>query len=124
MTLLAGRGGIGKSLLAQQIGSAVTLGSSYIDTVSAPRNVLYWAAEDDPDELWRRQAAIATSMGVTIDAFAGKLLMESFVDRDCTLATTVYGALTYTPLLGELEAQIGDRCVDLEIRQRRPHFRR
>jgi RecA-family ATPase len=115
VTLLAGRGGIGKSLLAQQIGSAVAIGTPYIDAIPTPRTVLYWAAEDDPDELWRRQSAIAAHMKLPLEAFADRLYIESFADRDCTLATTTYGALTYTPMIGVLEQQIGDYRADLVI---------
>lgn len=52
VTLLAGLGGIGKTLLAQAVGSALARGRQYIDTVPQPRRVLMWAAEDDEGHVW------------------------------------------------------------------------
>jgi hypothetical protein len=116
-TLLAGLGGIGKSLLAQQIGSALALGVPFIGAISRPRTVLYWAAEDDHDELWRRQIAIATHLAAPLEAFAGKLLVESFIDRDCTLMDCgdFGGRLMATPMLDELTEQVADYKADVVL---------
>jgi hypothetical protein len=116
-TLLGGVGGIGKSLLAQQIGSALGLGVSFIGEVPRARTVLYWAAEDDHDELWRRQIAIAAHLQAPLESFAGKLLVESFVDRDCTLMDCgdFGGRLIGTPMLDELRDQVADYGADVVI---------
>src|SRR5438128_1511526 len=58
VTLLAGLGGIGKTLLAQMLESAIALGRPFIDVIAQPRTVLAWWTEDDHDEIWRRQVAI------------------------------------------------------------------
>src|SRR5690606_33247747 len=56
--LLAGSGGVGKTLLAQTLGTCLALEYEYIDVIAKPRRVLMWAGEDERDELWRRQIAI------------------------------------------------------------------
>src|SRR5437773_12022409 len=53
VTLLAGLGGIGKTLLAQMLGSAIALGRPFIDVIPKPRTVLAWWTEDDHDEIRR-----------------------------------------------------------------------
>ena len=92
VTLLAVLGGIGKTLLAQMLASALALGRAFVDGVPEPRTVLMWAAEDDHDELWRRQAEIARHFGAGLEQFAGRLFVESFVDRDCTLMEPILAA--------------------------------
>ena len=115
-TLLAGLGGIGKTLIAQQIGSALALGRPFIDAVHRPRTVLMWAAEDDHDELWRRQSAIAAHMGVGLEQFAGKLIVESFADRDCTVMDLdLGGRLVQTGMLDELREQVRDYRAEVVI---------
>jgi RecA-family ATPase len=115
VTLLAGPGGVGKSLLAQQIGSALALGTQFVDAVPEPRRVLMWSSEDDEHEIWRRQVAIARSLSVGLDAFAGKLIIESFAGRDCTLAATTYGHFGVTAMLEELRQQVHDYKADVVI---------
>ena len=115
VTLLAGPGGIGKSLLAQQIGSALALQRDFIDVISVPRKVLMWAAEDDEDELWRRQLAIAGTMRVALDDFSGMFVVESFDGKDCTLAAEAFGRFEVTAKLEELRQQFNDEHADVLI---------
>ncbi len=110
--LLAGAGGIGKTLLAQTLGTCLATGLEYVDIVPKPRRVLFWAGEDEPDELWRRQIAICRWLGVDMAQLDGRLIVESYIGRDITLAATAYGSLTPTALLGELRAQVGDYRAD------------
>ncbi|MEP7314191.1 MAG: AAA family ATPase [Pseudomonadota bacterium] len=111
-TLLAGNGGIGKTLFAQTTGTGISVGRNYFDVVSKRRRVLFWAGEDDPDELWRRQIAICTFYGITLAELQGHFILESYAARDLTLvAQTVYG-FGPTPLLAELRAQVGDYKAD------------
>lgn len=109
VTLLAALGSMGKSLLAQQLGSALVLGRDFVDTITAPRRVLAWFAEDDSDELWRRQVKIAAHFSVPLEAFAGNFTVESFADRDCTLMDVdLSGRLNSTAMLEELREQVAD----------------
>jgi RecA-family ATPase len=114
--LLAGKGGIGKTLIAQQIGSALALGRAFVDEISRPRKVLMWAAEDDHDEIWRRQVNIAAHVGVELGAFAPNFIVESFADRDCTLMDCDGGGrLLHTAMLEELEQQMADYLAEVVI---------
>ena len=56
-TLLAGRGGVGKSLLAQCMGSALATAQRYIAGIERRYRVGLYMCEDDDAEIWRRQIA-------------------------------------------------------------------
>src|SRR5688500_8461627 len=62
--LLGGDGGVGKSLLAQQLATAVATGTQWLGQPVLSGPVLYVSCEDDRDELHRRQAAINARQGV------------------------------------------------------------
>jgi len=116
VTILAALGGLGKTLLAQMIGSALALGRPFIDSVPRTRNVLMWGAEDDHDELWRRECDIARFLGVGLEAFAKSFVLESFSDRDCTLMDLdLSGRLCWTPMLDELREQVADYGAEVVI---------
>ena len=57
-TMLSGDGGIGKSLLCQQLMTAAALGRDWLGLPVTPCKVLGLFCEDDEDELHRRQALI------------------------------------------------------------------
>lgn len=113
VTLLAGPAGSGKTAVAQSIASAVSIGRSVIDTVPGPMNALVWAGEDEPDELWRRQIAIARWLDEPLTAFSDRLYVQSYHDEDITLAGLVDGRLVKTERLKELREQIGDYKTQL-----------
>jgi len=108
VALLAGAGGVGKTLLAQTLAICIALGYEYFDQVPQARRVLMWAGEDDVPELERRALAICKWLGVSIEALAGKLIIESYVGRDITLAELRFGQLSPTAMMTELREQIGD----------------
>lgn len=128
VTGLFGRGGIGKSLLAQQIASALAIGHRFIDEVEKPLRVLCWFSEDDEAELWRRQVRIAEWLGVDLGCFYDALLYEpghedasdnlimfSCDGIDCTMAHAVNGKLEFTFMRDELRMQISDYGADFVI---------
>jgi hypothetical protein len=109
-TLLAGKGGTGKSLLAQTLATALATGQHYLAPVEEAGTqlpVLHWACEDDLDELWRRQARINTYFSVDWPALAHYHL-EPRVGLDSTLFASLYGTGTPTALLGRLREQVND----------------
>lgn len=114
-TLLAGSGGVGKSLLAQTIATALALGVPFIDTITQPQRVLMWACEDDHDELWRRQVAICSLFGVKLSELAERLIIEPRLGIDNSLFVPVYGNPSWTPLREELLAQVGDYKAEVLI---------
>jgi len=59
VTLLSGQGGIGKTLLMQQLSVATVLGKEWIGTLPVCGPVLFITAEDDEDELHFRYDKIA-----------------------------------------------------------------
>jgi hypothetical protein len=63
VTALYGDGGMGKSLLAQQLMTSVATGSEWLGLPVFRGRALGIMCEDDPDELHRRQEAINKGMG-------------------------------------------------------------
>lgn len=114
ITLLAGRGGIGKTLLAQHIGSALALGVDYIESLTEKR-VLMWAGEDDESELWRRQVGISQHMQRPLSSLTERFYLHSYAGQDITLAATAFGALSRTKMLDELRDQVTDYRAELVI---------
>lgn len=110
--LLAGRGGIGKTLLAQTIGTCLAANLNYFADTPRPLRVLSWFGEDDHDELWRRQLDVCAWAGIGIEELEGRLIVQSYASQDITLAGHVFGKLTQTPLMGELREQVQDYQAD------------
>ena len=113
VTLLAGPPGSGKTAVCQAIGSAVSLGRQVIDNVPRPMVTLFWAGEDEEDELWRRQISIARWLGEPLTAFDGRMVMQPYPDRDISVCALAGGTLVETPMLKELRDQIGDYKAEL-----------
>jgi hypothetical protein len=115
VTSLVGAGGIGKTLIAQQSASCLALGRNFIGDVIEPLRILMWCCEDDHDELWRRQLAIAKWQDVQLSAFSENLFIEPRAGKENTLASNEFSRLMLTPLLEELRQQAGDYRVDAVI---------
>lgn len=113
-TLIAGPGGVGKSLLAQTIGTAIALGQNYVDQIKAAR-VLVWACEDDHNEIWRRQIPISKYFSSTLSALSERLIVEPRRGCDNTLFATAFGSPTFTELMKELASQVEDYKADVLI---------
>lgn len=114
-TLFAGRGGTGKSLVAQTLATALCLQQNYLDEVTAPLKVLAWFCEDDHDELWRRQVAICDYFGAKLSDLEGRLVIEPRLGCENTLFAPVYGTPQWTPLRDELRDQMNDYGADVLI---------
>ncbi|RQW41370.1 AAA family ATPase [Novosphingobium sp. LASN5T] len=74
---LTGAGGAGKSLLGQQMATCIAIGLPClgVDTTQAP--AIYLTAEDDGDELQRRQRAICRALSIREGDLGGKLFLVS-----------------------------------------------
>lgn len=114
-TLLVGAGGIGKTLIAQQIGSALALGKPFIEAIPEPQKVLMWACEDDHDELWRRQIAIARHMRSGLEEFQGQFTLIARHGQDNAMCVANFGNPALTPLIGTLTEQANDYQADVVI---------
>lgn len=113
VTMLAGPPGAGKTLIAQAMASCMALQREYIDHIPKQLKVLMWACEDDVEELWRRQLAIAHALEVNLTAFAGELTLFSYDGRLVELAGLIDRQLVATPMLNELREQIADYKADV-----------
>jgi RecA-family ATPase len=71
VTSLYGRGGVGKTLLAQQIQTAVGTGRPFFGLETTQCKVLSFFCEDDEAELHRRQVCINASLGVGMEDLGG-----------------------------------------------------
>jgi hypothetical protein len=114
-TMLAGGGGIGKSLMIQTTATALTSGVRYFTDAVASLRVLIWSCEDDHDEIWRRQEAICRHLGIELADLAGKLTIVPRVGHENTLLDLVFGKPTFTPLLLELREQVNDLHADILV---------
>lgn len=110
--LLAGRGGIGKTLLAQTLGTCLALRLNYFADTPEPRRVLIWAGEDDHDELWRRQMAICQWAGIALEDLHDKLIVHSYHGQDLTLAGIAFGQFSPTAIMEDLREQVHDYRAD------------
>ena len=108
ITLLAGRGGIGKSMIAQTVGTALALGRPFIDEVTEPQTVLMWACEDDHDEVWRRQIAINDLLGCTMADIEGRFIVESRLGAANSMWTMPSARCRRAAALKEWHEQIND----------------
>jgi RecA-family ATPase len=76
--LLSGLEGVGKSLLGQQMATCASVGVAFLGMPIAHTNAVYISCEDDLEELWRRQEAINSALGITMEELEGKLELISW----------------------------------------------
>lgn len=86
VTILSGDGGVGKSLIAAQVGAATCMGVDTIGLSPVQCGVLYLGAEDEKEEFHRRLADIVAAHGRTLADLADFRLIP-LADRDAILAT-------------------------------------
>jgi RecA-family ATPase len=117
VTLLSAKGGMGKSILALQMATALGLGLDFVGKVHQPRTVLAWYGEDEDEELWRRQRAVSRKVGRPMSDLRDRVFMESMATEDCTLVAKVHGAaeMIRTHMLTTLREQIGDLKAEVVI---------
>lgn len=116
VTLLHGFGGVGKSLLAQQIGTAAVFQRELLNGTVDACPVLGWFGEDDHDELWRRQEAICAAFGVEIVELDGKVFWRPCPGDDITMFKGASeGEYVTTPALKTLREQISELGAKLVV---------
>lgn len=85
--LVSGDGGIGKSLLMQQLLTCAVMGRPFLGLSCQPGRALFLACEDDQDELWRRQYDINRQLGLEMDDVAeAGLHLAPRIDKDNALS--------------------------------------
>jgi len=115
VTLLVGPGGIGKTLLAQQMASCLALGRPFIEEIDRPHKCLMWACEDDHDELWRRQIAISRWCKAGLEEFHEHLTIVPRHGLENTIVSDEFGKPTFSTLLAQLAEQAHDLDADVVI---------
>jgi RecA-family ATPase len=119
VTLLTGQGGVGKTLLMQQLAVATVLGCDWIGGVPEFGPVLFLTAEDDEDELHFRYTRIAQHYGVDFNKLADEgLHLMSLAGRDATMAIAdSRGIVKPTDLFAQLQRtarEIKPRWIGLD----------
>lgn len=84
VVLFTGDGGLGKSLLMQQLCTAVAIGGEWLGYELEQGRAFGLFCEDDDDELWRRQGDIVAQLGATFEQLH-QMRWLSGVGRDCSL---------------------------------------
>jgi len=82
VTAIYGDGGVGKSLLSQQLMTAVATGSSFLNLPIKKSKVYALLCEDDEAELWRRQYSINQYFDIEMEDLSDNLRMISRVGND------------------------------------------
>jgi len=116
-TLVAGKGGVGKSLLSLQVAyglASQTPVFGHTCTREEPLRVLYWACEDDYDELWRRLTGISIAAKVPL-ADVKTMVVDARAGLENELYTLSYGAGVWTPQKEILYQQVNDYKADILI---------
>lgn len=85
VTLLAGHGGAGKSMIALHLAACVALGRPWCGLATERRRALYLSAEDRADVLHWRLARIAAHFGATLADFEGCLRVVDASQIECEL---------------------------------------
>ncbi|WP_299309854.1 AAA family ATPase [uncultured Croceicoccus sp.] len=115
-TLLAGDGGVGKSLLAQIKATCVAFGRPFMGLKTRQANAAYLSWEDDADELWRRQESICEVLGIPMSALSGKLRLVSYTEEESPfLATADDNGLRIMPLGRKIERLVERLNIGLLI---------
>ncbi|WP_070151086.1 AAA family ATPase [Sphingobium phenoxybenzoativorans] len=88
-TYLTGPGSVGKSLMTQQLLTCIARGSPFMGLAVRSAISLYVTAEDDLDELHRRQEAINDRLGCSMQDLAGRLFLLSLKGSPDTALATI-----------------------------------
>jgi hypothetical protein len=98
VTLLTGAGGVGKTLLAQQLATAVSQGLPFLGRKTEQCRVMLFLCEDSEDELQLRQRDICNAMGLDLAELSPVLRIASrkFMDNLLAIWTSNTGAMKRT----------------------------
>ncbi len=113
VTLFPGKGGEGKSTLAQHEATCGSLGRAYFAGEDAPYRSLLWNCEDEHDDVWRRQEQICDHEQLEMASLVDRLFLVSRYGCDNALMAESHGTLVATRLLEELRQQVNDLAIDV-----------
>ena len=115
VTLLAGCGGVGKSLLSQQIGTAVAAGIDWIGDIPRPGAVIGLFGEDDGDEVYRRQFDICRAVGLPIRNAGEGLRYEGRAGKVNNLVSFAQGTMLDAALIEDVCNQLDASTVPVQL---------
>lgn len=116
VALFAGAGGVGKSLVAQEIATRVCMGMDVLGVRPREANVLIWACEDSPEEIWRRQLAICASINVPLADLDGRLFIVPRAEVDSTILKDQRGHTSRSVgVLAQLVKDISEAGAELVV---------
>jgi hypothetical protein len=95
--------------------SCLAIGKPFIGDIPEPLKCLMWACEDDHDELWRRQLALAKWCNAGLEEFAERLVIVPRHGLENAIAVSDFGRIAFTPRLAELEEQANDLKSEVVI---------
>ncbi len=123
-TLLTGRGGVGKSLITQQLMTCTALGLPFLGINVRSVPALYLSCEDDAEELHRRQVAICESLGVTLSALSGRLHLAAMSGRQGNHLATFdqSGQIIVSDRFRQIERYVIDREIGAVALDNATHF--
>lgn len=109
VTLLAGDGGTGKSLLALQLAAATAAGTSWLGLPTMDGTALFITAEDDIDEVHRRLDDVRARAGLGFADYT-RLHILSLAGEDAILgaAEPRTALVKATPLFRRIEAWVSE----------------
>ena len=122
VSALYGDGGIGKSLLAQQLMTCVATGKPWLGLRTTARRVYGLMCEDDANELWRRQYSINKALQVNMHdlnnmCFVSRVgfnnLLMTFDGKDSGRLTDFFNALLEDLIDFSADLVVLDTAADL-----------
>ena len=114
VTGMFGAGGVGKSLIAQQLATVMTAGESWLGIPLKQGAVLGYFCEDDRDELWRRQHAINEGIGLPPESL-NEFYMQSRTGMENILMRFEGGIGVKTKFFKQVEEEARDYHAKLLI---------
>lgn len=111
VTLLAGHGGAGKSLIALLLAVCIALGLPWYGMPTERRRVCYVSAEDGQDVLHWRLSRICAFLGVDMASLEGWLSIIDASRIDAELLVDTRDGTMLTAMYSELHEETGDAQV-------------